>query len=187
MLLVIICFLLIVFTLSYFIWWLIYKKAFKSKKKISKFLVFISGIGLIVFYYTPYSYYLEPSYWQFKEICEAAFQLHNQHIDHTQRIKPIMQIFNVDNQKIKKFAKLENNTYISRIPYPHFLMRIENAQLSIYSDLNWNIIKIDTGDLVWYNWRPIILGNEGNMDFRINWKTSVECRYFKRDLLFRSK
>ncbi|TLD79351.1 hypothetical protein LS81_010610 [Helicobacter trogontum] len=62
MLLVIICFLLIVFTLSYFIWWLIYRKLFKSKKKISKFLVFLGSIGLIMFYYTPYSFYLEPSY-----------------------------------------------------------------------------------------------------------------------------
>ncbi|RDU58744.1 hypothetical protein CQA53_11945, partial [Helicobacter didelphidarum] len=70
MLFVIIFFLLIVFTLSYFIWWLIYRKAFKSKKKISKILVFIGGIGLIIFFYTPYSNYLHPSYWQFREICK---------------------------------------------------------------------------------------------------------------------
>ena len=70
MLLVIICFLLIVFTLSYFIWWLIYRKLFKSQKKISKFLVFIGSIGLIIFYRTPYSFYLEPSYWQFRNMCK---------------------------------------------------------------------------------------------------------------------
>lgn len=70
MFLVIICFLLIVFTLSYFIWWLIYRKLFKSQKKISKFLVFIGAVGLIVFYYTPYSFYVEPSFWQFRRICK---------------------------------------------------------------------------------------------------------------------
>ncbi|WP_258865041.1 hypothetical protein [Helicobacter sp. MIT 14-3879] len=70
LLFVIICFLLIVFILSYLILWLIYRKAFKSKKKISKFLVFIGGIGLIIFYYTPYSYYLEPSFWQFRNMCK---------------------------------------------------------------------------------------------------------------------
>ncbi|RDU60395.1 hypothetical protein CQA53_10905 [Helicobacter didelphidarum] len=70
MLFVIIFFLPIVFTLSYFIWWLIYRKAFKSQKKVSKILVFIGGIGLITFYYTPYSYYLEPSYHEFKKMCK---------------------------------------------------------------------------------------------------------------------
>ncbi|RDU59791.1 hypothetical protein CQA53_11235 [Helicobacter didelphidarum] len=48
MLFVIILFLLIVFTFSYFIWWLIYRKAFKSQKKVSKILVFIGGSGLII-------------------------------------------------------------------------------------------------------------------------------------------
>lgn len=111
-------------------------KKFLTPKKIILAFIALFGIYLlgIPLYYTPYE--LQPSYWKFKEICEATFQLHNQHIEHTQRIKPLMQIFNVDNQKIKKYAKLENNTYISRIPYPHFLMRIENAQLNIYSDLN---------------------------------------------------
>ncbi|EAI3389622.1 MULTISPECIES: hypothetical protein [Campylobacter] len=150
-------------------------KKFLTPKKIILAFIALFGIYLlgIPLYYTPYE--LQPSYWKFKEICEATFQLHNQHIEHTQRIKPLMQIFNVDNQKIKKYAKLENNTYISRIPYPHFLMRIENAQLNIYSDLNWNIIKIDTGDLVWYNWRPMILGNEGNMDLRVKWNNFLMC------------
>ncbi|MCI7711296.1 MAG: hypothetical protein MSL80_06590 [Helicobacter sp.] len=70
MLLVIVCFLLIALSLSCFLLWLIYKKAFKSKKKISKFLVFLGSIGLIMFYYTPYAYYLEPSYWQFRNMCK---------------------------------------------------------------------------------------------------------------------
>ena len=60
----------IALSLSYFLLWLIYRKAFKSKKKISKFLVFLGSIGLIIFYYTPYSYYLEPSYWQFRNMCK---------------------------------------------------------------------------------------------------------------------
>ncbi|TLD79327.1 hypothetical protein LS81_010755 [Helicobacter trogontum] len=58
------------FTLSYIIWWLIYRKLFKSQKHISKFLVVLGSIGLIMFYYTPYSFYLEPSYWQFRNMCK---------------------------------------------------------------------------------------------------------------------
>ncbi len=56
--------------LSYLILKFIYRIIFKSKKKISKFLVFLGSIGLIIFYYTPYSYYLEPSFYKFREICK---------------------------------------------------------------------------------------------------------------------
>ena len=30
----------------------------------------LGSIGLIMLYYTPYSYYLEPSYHQFKKMCK---------------------------------------------------------------------------------------------------------------------
>ena len=56
--------------LSYLILTFIYRILFKSKKKVSKFLVFLGSIGLIIFYYTPYSFYLEPSYHEFKKVCK---------------------------------------------------------------------------------------------------------------------
>lgn len=56
--------------LSYLILKFIYRILFKSKKKVSRFLVFLGSIGLIIFYYTPYSYYLEPSYWEFRKMCK---------------------------------------------------------------------------------------------------------------------
>ena len=56
--------------LSYLIFKFIYRIIFKSQKKISKFLVFLGSIILIVFYYTPYSFYLEPSFWQFRSMCK---------------------------------------------------------------------------------------------------------------------
>ncbi len=56
--------------LSYLIFKFIYGIIFKSQKKISKFLVFLGSIGLIIFYHTPYSYYLEPSYWKFRNMCK---------------------------------------------------------------------------------------------------------------------
>ena len=56
--------------LSYLILKSIYTIIFKFKKKVSKVLVFIGAVGLIVFYYTPYSFYLEPSYWQFRNMCK---------------------------------------------------------------------------------------------------------------------
>ena len=60
----------IALSLSYFLLWLIYRKLFKSQKHISKFLVVLGSIGLIMFYYTPYSFYLEPSYWEFRNMCK---------------------------------------------------------------------------------------------------------------------
>ena len=30
----------------------------------------LGSIGLIMFYYTPYSFYLEPTYWQFRNMCK---------------------------------------------------------------------------------------------------------------------
>ena len=58
--------------LSYLILKFIYRIIFKSQKKVSKFLIFLGSIGLIIFYYTPYSYYLEPSYWQFRNMCKIS-------------------------------------------------------------------------------------------------------------------
>nr|WP_233708570.1 hypothetical protein [Helicobacter bilis] len=57
--------------LSYLILKFIYRIIFKSQKKISKFLVFLGSIILIIFYYTPYSFYLEPSFWQFRRMCKV--------------------------------------------------------------------------------------------------------------------
>ncbi len=34
------------------------------------FYGFMILMGLGIFYYTPYSFYLEPSYWQFKNMCK---------------------------------------------------------------------------------------------------------------------
>ena len=56
--------------LSYLILKFIYRIIFKSQKKVSKFLIFLGSIGLIIFYYTPYSYYLEPSFHKFRNICK---------------------------------------------------------------------------------------------------------------------
>ena len=56
--------------LSYLILKCIYTIIFKSTKSVSKLLVFLGSIGLIMFYYTPYSFYLEPSYWQFRNMCK---------------------------------------------------------------------------------------------------------------------
>lgn len=62
--------LIIPLTLSYLIFKLIYKKIFKSQKKISKFLVFIGGIAIFSsFQVFNIPYYFQPSYYEFKKMC----------------------------------------------------------------------------------------------------------------------
>lgn len=53
-----------------------YRIIFRTKKKISKILVFLGSIALIIFYYTPYSFYLEPSFWQFREVCKLDQEIY---------------------------------------------------------------------------------------------------------------
>ena len=38
--------------------------------KWKKHYIFLVFVGLLVFYYTPFSFYLEPSYWQFRNMCK---------------------------------------------------------------------------------------------------------------------
>ncbi|WP_194146007.1 hypothetical protein [Helicobacter bilis] len=60
--------LIIPLTLSYLIFKLIYKRIFKSQKKISKILVFIGNIAILSsFYIFNIPYYFQPSYYEFKK------------------------------------------------------------------------------------------------------------------------
>lgn len=62
--------LIIPLTLSYLIFKLIYKRIFKSQKKISKILVFIGNIAILSsFYIFNIPYYFQPSYYEFKKKC----------------------------------------------------------------------------------------------------------------------
>ena len=59
MLLVIVCFLLIALSLSYFLLWLIYRKVFESQEQISIALTFVVSIGLVMlFVYPPMVFFI---------------------------------------------------------------------------------------------------------------------------------
>lgn len=62
--------LIIPIALSYLILKFIYKKAFKSNKRVSKILVFALYIPMLSsFYMFNIPYYFQPSFWKFKEMC----------------------------------------------------------------------------------------------------------------------
>ncbi|RDU58879.1 hypothetical protein CQA53_11775, partial [Helicobacter didelphidarum] len=67
-------------------------KKFLIPKKIILTLIVLFGIYLlgIPLYYTPYE--LQPSYWKFKEICEANYDI----LDSNERTKKLLNLFNVN-------------------------------------------------------------------------------------------
>lgn len=159
--------------LSYIILKLIYTKIFKSQKKVSKILVFLGSIGLIVFYYTPYSYYLEPSFWQFRNICKL-----NELPNDEYKFNKILGYFNqnfesLDWDKLNKEAlKLSNGRrdYIKgKLEYRAEVATISKKSYDISVDLyandkglsKENITYIETYG-TWHTNRFYLDGNEGS-------------------------
>ncbi|MWV62943.1 hypothetical protein DCO58_01495 [Helicobacter saguini] len=183
----IIMFLLIIFTLSYFICWLIYRKVFKSQRKISKILVFIGGIGLIIFYYTPYSYYLEPSFWQFRNICKLypkIYQANGGKLDEEYYNK-VLRHFDTDLDSLD-WEYIQQNLKVN--DWGTYLYEFEKYHGRIYQDFTLlfndnqarrdNIKKI----MFYVNWdrmRPFLAGNEGTGFFLGS--VPISCIYFKKD------
>lgn len=142
------------------------KKFFAPKKIILAFTalfgIYLLGIPL---YYTPYE--LQPSYWKFKEICELGITLPSK-----KRTEKALKLFGVNPNDLQNNLKLENNNYIARFRYDN--KRIK-AQLNIKMDLKKNIIEVNESGSIWYDWRPIILSDESNMDFRVMWDNYITC------------
>ncbi|TLD89538.1 hypothetical protein LS66_004310 [Helicobacter sp. MIT 03-1614] len=146
------------------------KKTLIKIKKILKvfkalfilWIIYLIGIPL---YYTPYE--LQPSYWKIKEICELDIMPHSK-----KRTEKLLKVFRVNPNNLQNNLKLENNNYIVRIRYD--TKRIK-AQLNVEMDSKKNITKINESGSVWYNLRPTMLGNEGNMDFRLIWDNYLTC------------
>ena len=164
---------LIPLILSYIILKLIYTKIFKSQKKVSKILVFLGSVGLIVFYYTPYSYYLEPSFWQFRNICKL-----NELPNDEYKFNKILGYFNqnfesLDWDKLNKEAlKLSNGRrdYIKgKLEYRAEVATISKKSYDISVDLyandkglsKENITYIETYG-TWHTNRFYLDGNEGS-------------------------
>ena len=164
---------LIPLILSYIILKLIYTKIFKSQKKVSKILVFLGSVGLIVFYYTPYSYYLEPSFWQFRNICKL-----NELPNDEYKFNKILGYFNQNFESLdweglnEEALKLSNGRrdYIKgKLEYRAEVATISKKSYDISVDLyandkglsKENITYIETYG-TWHTNRFYLDGNEGS-------------------------
>ena len=129
--------------LSYLILKFVYRIIFKSQKHISKFLVVLGSIGLIMFYYTPYSFYLEPSYWQFRNMCKL-----NELPNTEEKYNKILRYFDTDlesldweelNGRALKLTKGFNLDYIEgRLEYRVKVATIQKRRYDISVDLYTN-------------------------------------------------
>ncbi|EMZ36942.1 hypothetical protein [Helicobacter bilis] len=48
--------------------------------------IFLILMGLGIFYYTPLSFYLEPSYWQFRNMCKMKYEFYEKGIGNENNI-----------------------------------------------------------------------------------------------------
>ena len=148
----------------------IYRIIFKSKEKVSKFLVFLGSIGLIIFYYTPYSYYLEPSFHKFKEICQLdpeIYQANGGKLDEEYYNK-VLGYFDANIDDFIKYLNQNKRNW-------YMLKKWQNNRIETYvtivfkgSNEAGNIIKgnLDNISLIelsawWDKVRPLLAGNEG--------------------------
>lgn len=171
--------------LSYLILTFIYRILFKSKEKVSKFLVFLGSIGLIIFYYTPYSYYLEPSFYKFREICKLdpeIYQAKGGKLDEEYYNK-VLKYFDTDLESLD-WEYIQENLKVN--DKGHFLYKFERYNDRIYHSFSLffkdnqarrdNIKKI----MFYANWdkiRPLPAGNEGTGFFLSG--EIEDCDYFK--------
>ncbi len=159
--------------LSYLIFKCIYRIIFKSTKSVSKFLVFLGSIGLIIFYYTPYSYYLEPSFYKFKEICKLdpeIYQANGGKLDEEYYNK-VLRYFDTDLDNMSKSYKKElgvtNDKKYSRYWFETWIDGRTEISFEIWFKSNIAIkdnIDFSIKPFFYANWdkmRPLPAGNEG--------------------------
>ena len=174
--------------LSYLIFKFIYRIIFKSQKKISKFLVFLGSIGLIIFYYTPYSYYLEPSYHQFKKICELdpeIYQAKGGKLDEEYYNK-VLAYFDTNIDGFIRHLNKNTRNWDMLSKWQNDRLKISFTIVFKGSNKFGNITKINTLDniafvelfAIWRDLRPILDGNEGSGFYLSGDREN--CGYFKR-------
>lgn len=142
------------------------EKKFKRKKilKICKILfilwvIYLIGIPL---YYTPYE--LQPSYWEFKKMCELNMLPNNE-----EKYNKILSYFD------KKLGDRDDFRHTKQ-----YSGRIR-LSLDIYSNgisgLDFDKIRDVYLEVKWQTYRGSISGNEGSMDFDIDMDNELYCGY----------
>ncbi|WP_050720593.1 hypothetical protein [Helicobacter hepaticus] len=139
------------------------KKYFKFKKHILILLVlwiiYLIGIPL---HYTPYA--LQPSYWEFKKMCEL-----NELPNSEEKYNKILSYFDKklgDRDDFPHTKQYSRRIRLSLDIYPNGISRLDFDKIQdVYINVKWQTYHIET------------LGNEGNMDFRFDFDNELYCGY----------
>ena len=151
------------------------KKHLKPKKIIlTLFIAWIIYIIGIPLYYTPYE--LQPSYWEFKKLCEINYMP-----DGEEKYNKILAYYGMSLD-----GSIDNNiTEALKGGEPFVVCKSINKRLrhcveisyknKENKQLTFDNIKYIELEPYWDTRRINISGNEGNMDFRLEWKDIIFC------------
>lgn len=128
---------------------------------------------LSIFYYTPYSFYLEPSYWQFRNMCKL-----NELPNDENKYNKILSYFDTDlesldweelNGKVDTMSEQQYFYSPNKIEYKFFIGKIKNSRYSMTASFysNEKILRKDNITLAiilgrWHTKRFYPDGNEGS-------------------------
>ncbi|AQQ60643.1 hypothetical protein XJ32_02945 [Helicobacter bilis] len=150
---------------------------------------------LFIFYYTPYSYYLEPSYWQFRNMCKL-----NELPNNEEKYNKILGYFDTDLESLdweelnREAAKLDerSDNYIKDI-VEYRVSPAEKKTRRIYGYVNLfankngfapqNLTKINVHG-AWYT-RRYHLERESMASYNLTWfEDSIGCTYIIKRKFF---
>ena len=138
----------------------------KTKKILKAFkvlfilwIIYLIGIPL---YYTPYE--LQPSYWEFKKMCELNMLPNNE-----EKYNKIISYFDKKLGDIDDFPHTKEYSKRIRLSldiYPNGISRLDFDKMrDVYLEVKWQ------------TYRGSISGNEGSMDFDIDMDNELYCGY----------
>lgn len=133
-------------------------------------IIYLIGILL---YYTPYA--LQPSYWEFKELCEI-----NNLPKSIEKYNKILGYYgmnlddNIDNvtEALKGGEPFVTCKSINKRLHHCVEISYKNKE---NKHLSFDNIEYITLEPRWDTRRVSMSGNEGNMDFRLEWKDIIFC------------
>ena len=96
---------------------------------------------MIIFYYTPYSYYLEPSYWQFRNICQLdpeIYQANGGKVD-GEYYNKVLGYFDTNIEEVlqgNKGLSRQGNSFNKEINIYHFRGEAKSNRQEVILSLN---------------------------------------------------
>lgn len=155
-------------------------------KKHKKILIPLIIVGLIVFYYTPYSYYLQPSFWKFRKMCKLQpeiYQFNGGKID-KEYYNKLLSYYDLDWDTMVKNMKplqLEDNGIVVPNEFRYYLgiKKQQNIEYFLSFDVKFNEV-INISWYVEWDTKRKHLTTKSIASYELVFKTDIRsCAFFK--------